>query len=126
MMERIEIPESFAYQDSVGQPRWQAYESSTVNFGLNGVPTITARYYVVGKLCHAQVRVVAGTALTTYAASSFVTLPISSQSYAGIATVNGVSSAIGLGTVVVSTAVVHMPTSNNVTDYINIFAIYEI
>lgn len=125
-MERIDIPESFAYQDTIGQTAWNNYTVSAVNFGFNGAPTLSAKYYTVGKLCHVQVRIQAGTALTTYAASSFVTLPISSQSYAGIATVNGVSSAIGLGTVVVSTAAVHMPTSANVTDYINIFAIYEI
>ena len=126
MNERTQIPEALATLDSMGESKWHAYTVSAVNFNFNGAPILSGRYFRVGRVCHAQVRIEAATALTTYAASSYITLPISSQMYGGMVSVNHVSSSAGLGTLVTSTGVAHMPDSGNVTRYINVYAVYEI
>ena len=124
----VERPESFAYQDARDISAWQPYTASAVHYRFNGATTLTAQYYVIGRTCHAQIKVDPGTSLTSYQDSSFVTLPISSYGYSGMANVytvgaNLVSYDAG---VVVSTAVVRIGDANAIPVPLYVYAIYQI
>jgi hypothetical protein len=125
---RPEIPESFTYQDSIGQAVWQSYTVSAVNFRFNGAPTVAGQYMVIGRTCFAQITVDPATGLTTYA-SSYVNLPISSYGIAGMATRsfdNAAATTQDVAKVILSTARVHFNELGPIGSKMQVFAIYQI
>lgn len=128
MNQRVYDPASFPVLDGIGEAVWRDYTASAVHFRFNGAPTVMGSYYTIGRTCHAQIRVDPGTAITSYAASSFVTLPISSYGYSGMAQAYTIAGDVNEweSGVVVSTAVVRIGDTPNLTVPLFIYAIYQI
>lgn len=122
------IEESFSYQDSIDQSAWQTYAATTRHFGFDSGVTITGSYYVIGRTCHAQIKIDPGANFTSYQASSFVTLPITAVGYTGVATANVYGSVVSStpAVVVVSTSVVRIGQLGAHAVPMYVYAIYQI
>lgn len=118
---------SFSYRDLLGVDQWESFTVSA-SLTVTGDPTYTGRYRVVGSQCFFQVTLVASTTIETTAGTSYVTLPITAQGLAGVATMtNGTTNiAVDACHVDVATSRCYLPTQSASGNTFNVAGWYEI
>lgn len=120
-------PKSFAYRDSHGQDKWEAFTVST-NVTAVGDLTATGRFRIVGRSVEFQASLVGGTSIASTAGTTFLTLPVTATGTAGIAAMmnDSTSVAVGLCSIQVSTSRCYLPTQAASANTFKVYGTYEI
>jgi hypothetical protein len=88
---------SFAYLDITGQDNWKAFTPVFGSLTVVGATNYLGRYHVEGKAFRFQVRFSAATSIASTAGTDYLTLPIASKGYGGMAVMTNASTNIAVG-----------------------------
>lgn len=95
--------ENFAYRDLLGQDQWIEWTPTRTSWTDVGVPTVTARYHVIGRQCFFQIKVVPSTTVATTAGTSYVNLPITALGLSGEGSMQNATTLVAIGSCVIDT-----------------------
>ena len=76
---------SFSFRDIIGQDKWTEFTPVFGSLTIVGDPSYLGRYRIVGRQCQFQVQFSAATSIASSAGTDYLTLPIASAGYAGMA-----------------------------------------
>lgn len=118
----------FAYRDLLQQDRWIAFDPTFTSLTVIGATSYSGRHRTVGKMCQFQVQFSAATSVASTAGTTYLTLPITAQGLAGMATMTNDTTNIAVGTchLDVATSRCYLPTQAASGNVFNLCGSYEI
>lgn len=120
-------PDSFAYQDLIGQGKWESFTPTFTSLATVGATTFVGRFRRVGKAIEFQTQLSAATSIASTAGTTYLALPVAALGVTGLGNMTNRTTNVAVGVCVidVTNSRCYLPAQTASGNLFDLYGSYE-